>query len=111
MKRVESVPVRCIQVDSSDHLYLAGENMIPTHNSEAINNVSAFFIDQEPSPQMLVQPTLQTAKRYSQIRIGPMIKACPVLAEKVIDEENAKKGSKDKPSMYFKPYPLVAIWF
>ena len=105
VKRVESVPVRCIQVDSKDHLYLAGETMIPTHNSEAINNVSAYFIDQEPSPQMLVQPTLQTAKEYSQIRIGPMIKACHVLAEKVIDEENAKKGSKDKPSMYFKPYP------
>lgn len=73
--------------------------------SEAINNVSAYFIDQEPSPQMLVQPTLQTAKEYSQIRIGPMIKACPTLADKVIDEDNAKKGGKDKPSMYFKPYP------
>lgn len=105
VKTVESTPVRCIQVDNKNHLYLAGENMIPTHNSEAINNISAYFIDQEPSPQMLVQPTLQTAKEYSQIRIGPMIKACPVLSDKVIDEENAKKGSKDKPSMFFKPYP------
>jgi len=31
---VESVPVRCIAVDSPDHLYLAGEAMIPTHNTE-----------------------------------------------------------------------------
>lgn len=76
-----------------------------TAKSECINNVAAYFIDQEPSPQMLVQPTLQTAKEYSQIRIGPMIKACPVLADKVIDEDNAKKSTKDKPSMYFKPYP------
>lgn len=30
---VESVPVRCIQVDSPSHLYLAGREMIPTHNS------------------------------------------------------------------------------
>jgi phage terminase large subunit-like protein len=30
---VESVPVRCIQVDSPSHLFLAGESMIPTHNS------------------------------------------------------------------------------
>ncbi|MGH3721421.1 MAG: replicative DNA helicase [Pseudonocardiaceae bacterium] len=28
-----SVPVRCVQVDNSDHLYLAGESMVPTHNS------------------------------------------------------------------------------
>ncbi|MGI8578669.1 MAG: replicative DNA helicase [Nocardioidaceae bacterium] len=30
---VESVPVRCVQVDNDDHLYLAGRAMIPTHNS------------------------------------------------------------------------------
>lgn len=30
---VPSVPVRCIEVDSHSHLYLAGESMIPTHNS------------------------------------------------------------------------------
>src|SRR5680860_1417354 len=28
-----SVPVRCIEVDNETHLYLAGESMIPTHNS------------------------------------------------------------------------------
>jgi replicative DNA helicase len=30
---VPSVPVRCVQVDNPDHLYLAGHSMIPTHNS------------------------------------------------------------------------------
>ena len=30
---VPSVPVRCVQVDSPDHLYLASRSMIPTHNS------------------------------------------------------------------------------
>jgi replicative DNA helicase len=30
---VPSVPVRCVQVDNHDHLYLAGEAMVPTHNS------------------------------------------------------------------------------
>jgi len=28
-----SVPVRCVEVDSPSHLYLAGREMIPTHNS------------------------------------------------------------------------------
>lgn len=29
----ESVPCRCVEVDSPDHLYLAGRGMIPTHNT------------------------------------------------------------------------------
>jgi len=33
VRQVDSVPVRCVEVDSADHLYLAGESMIPTHNS------------------------------------------------------------------------------
>jgi replicative DNA helicase len=33
VRRVPSRPVRCVQVDSPDHLYLAGTGMIPTHNS------------------------------------------------------------------------------
>jgi replicative DNA helicase len=30
---VDSVPVRCVEVDSADSLYLASQAMIPTHNS------------------------------------------------------------------------------
>lgn len=33
MRKVDSVPVRCITVDSSDNLFLCGKTMIPTHNS------------------------------------------------------------------------------
>ena len=33
VRAVESVPVRCVQVDNDAHLYLAGEGMVPTHNS------------------------------------------------------------------------------
>ncbi|GAA4670492.1 hypothetical protein GCM10023197_27410 [Gordonia humi] len=33
VRSVASVPVRCVQVDGPDHLYLAGEAMVPTHNS------------------------------------------------------------------------------
>ena len=33
VRPVESVPVRCVQVDNESHLYLAGEGMVPTHNS------------------------------------------------------------------------------
>lgn len=37
---VDSVPVRCIQVDSPSSLYLAGRGMIPTHNTLIISTLN-----------------------------------------------------------------------
>jgi hypothetical protein len=36
---VEPVPVRCIQVDSPNHLFLAGRQMVPTHNTNQVQCV------------------------------------------------------------------------
>jgi len=33
---VESRPMRCLAVDSPSHLYLAGESMVPTHNTDLL---------------------------------------------------------------------------
>ncbi|WP_322781178.1 replicative DNA helicase [Frankia sp. Cas4] len=33
VRPIGSVPVRCVEVDNADHLYLAGRTCIPTHNS------------------------------------------------------------------------------
>jgi replicative DNA helicase len=33
VRPVDSVAVRCVQVDNADHMYLASRSMIPTHNS------------------------------------------------------------------------------
>ena len=33
VRAVGSVPVRCVEVDNADHMYLASRAMIPTHNS------------------------------------------------------------------------------
>lgn len=33
INRVDSVPVRCLQVDNDDHLFLCGKTLIPTHNT------------------------------------------------------------------------------
>lgn len=33
VRRMPSVPVRCVEVDNAAHLYLAGRGMVPTHNS------------------------------------------------------------------------------
>lgn len=37
---VESVPVRCIQVDNTDHMYLAGRQMVPTHNTTLVRQLA-----------------------------------------------------------------------
>ena len=33
VRPVPSVPVRCVEVDNADHMYLASRAMVPTHNS------------------------------------------------------------------------------
>jgi hypothetical protein len=38
-KKIESIPVKCIQVDSPNKLYLASKSYIPTHNSSWIFNM------------------------------------------------------------------------
>lgn len=51
---VSSVPVRCIEVDSPSHLYLAGEGMIPTHNSNGIQMRAFAFPFTNPGEEMLL---------------------------------------------------------
>jgi hypothetical protein len=41
VRQIESVPVRCIEVDSPSHLYLASRACIPTHNSSCLNSILA----------------------------------------------------------------------
>lgn len=41
IEEIESVPVKCIQVDNTDHLYLAGKSLIPTHNTVVATQCTA----------------------------------------------------------------------
>ena len=42
---VESVPTQCIQVDSPNHLFLAGKEFIPTHNTTLTKAICSIFYD------------------------------------------------------------------
>lgn len=44
INEVESRPVKCIQVDSDDHLYLCGKEFIPTHNTTATSIYLAHYV-------------------------------------------------------------------
>lgn len=65
---------KCIEVDSPSHLYLAGRSMIPTHNSDMMNNVVGRFAHLDPCTVMLIEPTIDMAQDYSKSRIAPMIR-------------------------------------
>lgn len=79
VEKIESVPTKCIAVDSPSHLYLAGENFIPTHNSEVLNNVVGRFAHIDPCTIMIVQPTLEQAQDFSRARLSKMINDTKVL--------------------------------
>lgn len=40
VERVASVPVKCIAIDAPSHLFLAGEGMVPTHNTTSTELVA-----------------------------------------------------------------------
>src|SRR5690606_39895857 len=54
---------------------------------EVINNTIGYYIDVDPRPMLLVQPTLESAEHYSQRRIAPMIRDTEVLAAKGSDSK------------------------
>jgi phage terminase large subunit GpA-like protein len=62
--------------------------------SEALNNIAAYFIDQEPRPILLVQPTDTMAKGYSKRRIAPMLLDCDVLRMKVHTALSRQSGNE-----------------
>ena len=49
-----SVPVRCLQVDNDDHLFLAGETLVPTHNTTCAVAYLLWFTMFVPDCQVLI---------------------------------------------------------
>jgi phage terminase large subunit GpA-like protein len=91
---VDSVPVRCIQVDSPNQLYLAGRAMIPTHNTEILNNAVGYHIDQDPAPIMVVMPTERDAETWSKDRFSPMARDTPCLVGRIADPRSRDGTNK-----------------
>ncbi len=100
IKPVASRPVCCIAVDSPKHLYLAGKAMIPTHNSDIMNNVIGRFAHLDPCTMMMIQPTLADGEDFSKSRITPMIEATKVL-KRIFREVKSRSSSNTIMSKYF----------
>lgn len=61
--------------------------------SEMLNNWMGYVMDIQPGPALFVQPTIDLAKRYSRMRIAPMIEATPSLQEKVAPARERDSGN------------------
>lgn len=53
--------------------------------TEIINNIMGYYIDYDPSPILLMMPTLELAQAYSKDRLAPMLRDTPALRGKVKD--------------------------
>jgi replicative DNA helicase len=81
---IDSVPVRCVQVDNDDHLYLAGPTGIPTHNSTLAldfcraasihNNLTSVFFSLEMTRSEIMMRLLSAEAKVplNHIRNGTM---------------------------------------
>lgn len=54
IKRTDSAPVQCIQVTSSDGMYLCGKNKIPTHNSSISACLLAWALNFFPNNKAII---------------------------------------------------------
>ena len=65
--------------------------------SEGLLNIIGYYADQEPSPQLMLQPTVEAAESFSKERIEPMFQHSPGLRGK-LDSGKDGRGSAKKSS-------------
>lgn len=61
--------------------------------TEICLNVLGYFVDQDPSPMLLVQPTLEIAEAFSKDRLAPMVRDTPALRGKIADPRSRDSGN------------------
>ena len=63
------------------------------YSDAVLNNVCGYYIDADPRPIMMVQPTIDNAKDYGKKRITPMIENCPALRAKIKSATSRRAGN------------------
>lgn len=61
--------------------------------TEILNNVIGFHIHQDPSPALLVQPTIEMVETWSKDRLAPMLRDTPALRGLVKDPRSRDSGN------------------
>jgi phage terminase large subunit GpA-like protein len=63
------------------------------YSDAVLNNICGYFIDADPKPVMIVQPTIDNARDYGKKRITPMIESCPALRAKIKAPTSRRAGN------------------
>jgi phage terminase large subunit GpA-like protein len=71
-------------------VFMAGAQVGKT---ETGNNWMGFIVHHAPGPMMIVQPTVDTAKRLSKQRLAPMIEETPCLRERIAESRSRDSGN------------------
>ena len=61
--------------------------------TELINNICGYHIHQDAAPMLVVQPTLEMSKAWSQERLAPMIRDTDVLSKIIADPRSRDSGN------------------
>ncbi|WP_256846923.1 terminase TerL endonuclease subunit [Paenibacillus sp. Pae108] len=80
---VNSVPVRCIQVDSESHLFRAGIGFVSTHNSTKVSGVGLYLsvADEEYGAEVYAAATKKDQAKITFDEAARMVKASPDLLQ------------------------------
>lgn len=109
VEKVESRPVKCIVVDSPNHLFLAGRELIPTHNSEVLLNIVGRYAALDPCSIMIIQPTLSDAEDFSKVRLAKMIKDTKALTPLFYDRERTRDSNQTILSKFYKGGRIILV--
>ncbi len=88
IEKVATVPTQCITVDSPDHLFVAGECCVVTHNSEPFFNWLVYSAKCDPADMMFIGMTQSVARDWSQGDMRKAIRQSPALKETIIPGKN-----------------------
>jgi len=93
-------PMRCLSSGSRTRrvVLMFGSQLGKT---EAGLNWLGSIIHQRPAPTLLVQPTIEMAKRLNRQRLDPFIRETPVIAERIPPARSRDSGN----TMFLKEFP------
>lgn len=92
VRPTSATPVRCIQVNSPDHLFLAGRGMIPTHNTEVqVRKFLAFLVRNRGTSGIFSFPDEKMFKKNSKTRIKPVVRQ-PVFNSTGMDDDKPTRA-------------------
>lgn len=61
--------------------------------TEALNNLVGYFIDVDPAPMLMVQPTVEMGEAWSKERLAPMARDTPRIKDKLSDVKSRHSGN------------------